>query len=99
MLSIARDENIDGVIHPCSEVSMNVMGRINEELLLHGINRDTAIKATNKSRMRQAFESYGAPSPLFFCTSDTNEGYAFFKIINGTAILKPSLNFVVKRSD
>lgn len=32
MLKIARDEHVDGVIHPCSEVSMAVMGRINDEL-------------------------------------------------------------------
>ena len=32
MLQIARNEKIDGVIHPCSEVSMNVMGRINDDL-------------------------------------------------------------------
>ena len=92
MLKIAQDENIDGVIHPCSEVSMSVMGRINEELKLHGINRDTAIRATNKCRMRQAFDSYGAPSPLFYCSSEVEEGYSFFQKINGTAILKPSRN-------
>ena len=37
MLKIARNEQINGVIHPCSEVSMNVMGRINDELGLAGI--------------------------------------------------------------
>ena len=34
MVRIAKKEQIDGVIHPCSEVSMNVMGRINDELNL-----------------------------------------------------------------
>ena len=43
MLRIAREEQIDGVIHPCSEVSMNVMGRINDELSLSGISRETAL--------------------------------------------------------
>lgn len=28
VLKVAREEHIDGVIHPCSEVSMNVMGRL-----------------------------------------------------------------------
>lgn len=32
MLRIAREEHIDGVIHPCSEVSMNVMGVSMEEM-------------------------------------------------------------------
>ena len=56
VLKVAREEQIDGVIHPCSEVSMNVMGRLNDELGLSGITREQAIRATNKHLMREAFE-------------------------------------------
>lgn len=73
MLEIARDEQINGVIHPCSEVSMNVMGRINDELGLSGITRKQAIRATNKHLMRKAFETGNAPSPksmLIFFAED-----------------------------
>ena len=59
MLEIARNEHIDGVIHPCSEVSMNVMGRINDELHLCGISKEIAIRATNKHLMREAFAAAG----------------------------------------
>ena len=94
MLRIAREEQIDGVIHPCSEVSMNVMGRINDELGLSGISRETAIRATNKHLMREAFERYGAPSPKSYCTNDVNEAWTLFinKFRHNTAILKPSRN-------
>ena len=93
MLRIARKEQIDGVIHPCSEVSMNVMGRINDELGLSGISRDTAIRATNKHLMRQAFEQGGAPSPKSFCTNNADEAWELFrKEFTGDAILKPSRN-------
>lgn len=92
ILAIARQEQISGVIHPCSEVAMNVMGRINDELHLHGISRETAVRATNKHLMREAFESYGAPSPLSFCTDDVEEGFRLFLSIGGKAILKPSRN-------
>ena len=94
MLRIAREEQIDGVIHPCSEVSMNVMGRINDELGLSGISRETAIRATNKHLMREAFEQYGAPSPKSFCTEDADEGWSLFvnEFSHNTAILKPSRN-------
>ena len=93
MLRIAREEQIDGVIHPCSEVSMNVMGRINDELGLSGISRDTAIRATNKHLMRQAFEQSRAPSPKSFCTNDADEAWELFrKEFTGDAILKPSRN-------
>lgn len=90
MLNLAKKEQINGVIHPCSEVAMNVMGRINEELKLKGISKATAIRATNKHLMRSAFESNGAPSPKSFCTNSVKEGYEILKEIEENAIIKPS---------
>lgn len=92
MLVIAKEEQIDGVIHPCSEVAMNVMGRINDEMGLHGVSRETAMRATNKHLMREAFEAYGAPSPKSFCANNADEGYKLFVSIGKKAILKPSRN-------
>lgn len=92
LAAIAKEEQIDGVIHPCSEVAMMVMGRINDEMHLHGISRETAVRATNKHLMREAFEAYGAPSPKSYCTNNINEGWSLFKSIGGKAILKPSRN-------
>ena len=92
LLAIAKEEKVDGVIHPCSEVAMNVMGRINDEMHLHGISRETSIRATNKHLMRKAFEKYGAPSPKSYCTDNLEEGYKLFLSIGGKAILKPSRN-------
>lgn len=93
MLRVAREENIDGVIHPCSEVSMNVMGRINEELHLSGISREQAIRATNKHLMREAFEKGGAPSPKSILTSSAENAWGLLNDEFETdAILKPSRN-------
>lgn len=92
MLNLARHLKIDGVIHPCSEVSMTVMGLINDELHLHGISRNTAICATNKHLMRQSFEAFGAPSPRSYCTDKEVEGWRIFNSLGGKAILKPSRN-------
>ena len=93
MLRVAREENIDGVIHPCSEVSMNVMGRINDELHLSGISKEQAIRATNKHLMREAFEAYGAPSPMSRCFTDVEVAWgAFCMDFTGACILKPSRN-------
>lgn len=93
MLRVAREENVDGVIHPCSEVSMNVMGRINDELELSGISRETAIRATNKHLMRQAFEQYGAPSPKSILTENVEDAWNHLQNDFETdGILKPSRN-------
>lgn len=92
LVAIAKEEQVDGVIHPCSEVAMNVMGRINDELHLNGVSREAAVRATNKHLMREAFEAYGAPSPKSYCTDNVEEGYRLFRSIGGMGILKPSRN-------
>ena len=91
MLQIAREEKVDGVIHPCSEVSMSVMGYINDSLGLSGISKLMARRATNKYLMREAFTKYGAPSPQSYCTNDANEAWNLFcDKFDKNAILKPS---------
>ena len=93
LIAIAKEEHIDGVIHPCSEVAMNVMGRINDELHLSGISKEMAIRATNKHLMREAFEKYGAPSPKSILTKDEEDAWQIFcKQFTTNAILKPSRN-------
>lgn len=93
MLRVAREEHIDGVIHPCSEVSMNVMGRINDELGLSGVTREQALRATNKHLMRKAFERGKAPSPRSYCFDDPVAAWDLFcSGMDGAGILKPSRN-------
>lgn len=93
MLKIARDEHVDGVIHPCSEVSMAVMGRINDELGLSGISREQAICATNKHLMRKAFEKGNAPSPKSILAQDAEDTWSRLQSEFDTdAILKLSRN-------
>lgn len=93
LLAIAKEEHIDGVIHPCSEVAMNVMGRINDEMGLNGVSKETAIRATNKHLMREAFERYGAPSPKSKCFSNVEVAWgSYCTEFPDNAILKPSRN-------
>lgn len=93
MAAIAKEEKIDGVIHPCSEVAMNVMGRINDEMGLNGVSKETAIRATNKHLMREAFERYGAPSPKSKCFSNVGVAWgSYYTEFPDNAILKPSRN-------
>ena len=92
VLKVAREERIDGVIHPCSEVAMNVMGRLNDELGLSGITREQAIRATNKHLMREAFENGGAPSPKSILTKSVEDAWKQFQKLDGDVIWKPSMN-------
>lgn len=93
MLQIAEKEKIDGVIHPCSEVSMSVMGNINDKMCLCGISRETAVRATNKHLMREAFERNGVSSPRSFLVNSAEEAWTIYRenfVSDG--ILKPSRN-------
>lgn len=93
MLEIAREQHVDGVIHPCSEVSMNVMGRINDELGLAGITKEQAIRATNKHLMRETFEKGNAPSPKSILTDSAEDAWEHLQNDFSTdGILKPSRN-------
>lgn len=92
MLKIAEDEKVTGVIHPCSEVAMDVMGYINDRLELCGISEEMARKATNKALMRKAFADYGASGPRSVETFSEDEAWNFFSLYRKTAILKPSRN-------
>lgn len=92
MVTIAKQEQIDGVIHPCSEVSMNVMGRIHDELNLSGVSRKQAVVATNKHLMREAFKKGDAPSPISILAKSAEDAWEQFMAMPGDAILKPSRN-------
>jgi len=91
-LKIARQEQIDGVLHICSEVAMPALGLINESLMLHGPDQAAVQRATNKASMRKAFEIYGAPSPVAFNVSNVSDAFAAMKKLKGTVIVKPARN-------
>lgn len=92
MLQIAVKENINGVIHPCSEVASHCMGYINDVLGTVGIGEDVVKKATNKELMRRAFENFGAPSPISITTHSVEECQSVFERLNCDTIIKPSRN-------
>jgi len=93
MLHIAQDEQIDGIIHPCTEVAMNVMGYINDKLQLSGIGLETALRVTNKHYMREAFRRGDAPSPQSQLCTDADHAWRIFQsMMEGNAILKPTRN-------
>jgi biotin carboxylase len=92
ILEIATNEKVTGVIHPCSEVAMHVLGMINDQLNLCGISYRTALNATDKIQMRHCFEKFGAPSPFSTNTNNFNDFLTIIKTFNEKVIVKPSRN-------
>jgi biotin carboxylase len=90
VLQIAEQEIVDGVIHPCSEVAMHTMGYINDKMYLNGIGLETAIRTTNKEKMRGAFASGNAPSPFSKGAKTVKDALSIAHDILGDIIIKPS---------
>lgn len=91
-LAVAREEEVAGVIHTCCEVAMLALGRINDELGLHGVGLATAVRATNKEKMRRAFEVGGAPSPRSIGADNQEDALSAADSLPWPIIVKPSRN-------
>lgn len=91
-LAVAQEERADGVIHICSEVAMPALGLINEKLGLHGPDCATVVRATNKERMRRAFEAGGATSPRSFGAATREQALTALVAVGRPCIVKPSRN-------
>jgi biotin carboxylase len=89
VLRIARDERIDGVISPCTDVAVVTAARVAAELGLPGIPPESAAIATDKARFRAWLAEQGLPCPD---TLEIGPGHdvpaAWFDA--GPALLKPT---------
>ncbi|WP_049690249.1 ATP-grasp domain-containing protein [Anaerococcus jeddahensis] len=95
VLSAAKKHNIDAIITIASDMPIMTVAKVSEELGLVGVDLDTAIKATNKSKMREALKKSGVPVPLFFKVNNLEECLRAVKKIKEEGyrcILKPSDN-------
>lgn len=89
-LAVARKLKPAGVVHICSEVAMPALGAINESLGLHGPDRATVVRATNKAHMRRAFEAGNAPTPMSIPAATQRDALCALRSIGRPCIVKPS---------
>ncbi len=87
----AKRYRIDGVMTLATDMPMRTVAAIAKECGLSGITEETAIKATDKSAMRQALLNAGVPVPVFYKVNTLDE----FK----TAVSKMPGSFMVKPAD
>ena len=95
VMCAAKKHKIDAIMTLASDMPIMTVAKISEELGLVGVDIDTAIKATNKSKMRESLKSYGVPIPLFFKVNSLEECLNSVKIISNKGyrcILKPADN-------
>ena len=70
VLKCAKENAIDGIMTLASDMPMQTVALVAEELGLVGVSKETALKATNKAFMRDAFQDCNVPIPLYHRVND-----------------------------
>ena len=86
----AKYYNIDGVMTLATDMPMRTVAAVAKECGLVGVSEDTAIKATDKSVMREALKVAGVPIPKFFRVTNEDEFKTAVKSIDGAFMVKPA---------
>lgn len=73
VLEAAKRHRIDGIMTLASDMPMQTVAVVSEELGLVGVSCDTALKATNKAVMRNALRASGVPVPMYFQVTGKDE--------------------------
>lgn len=94
VLKCAKDNAIDGIMTLASDMPMQTVAVVAENLGLVGVTKETALKATNKAFMRDALKGCNVPIPLYHRLSDYQE---FLEAVND--IMSRGYKCIVKPAD
>lgn len=70
VLKCAKENAIDGIMTLASDMPMQTVALVAEELGLVGVSKETALKATNKAFMRDALQDCNVHIPLYHRVND-----------------------------
>lgn len=87
--TIARAENIDGVVTDQTDIAVRTVAYVAEKMGLSGIGYETAKLFTDKSLMRKKTKELGIPTIENRVVTSLEEAEEFFNSCNGKAIIKP----------
>ena len=86
----AKRHHIDGVMTLATDMPMRTVAAIAKTCGLVGISEDTAVKATDKSIMRQVLLQAGVPVPAFYRIENRNEFTAAVNHLHLPFLVKPA---------
>lgn len=89
-VEVAKKHKIDGVMTLATDMPMRTVATVAKECGLVGIDEDTAIKATDKSEMREALRTAGVPVPKFYRVSSREEFCVAIEHMTGAFMVKPA---------
>lgn len=89
---VARKFKADGIMTLATDMPMRSVARAAEVCCLQGISMDTAIKATNKGAMIQAFDSNSVEHPWYYVVKDKDSFNIIKEKVKFPCIMKPTDN-------
>lgn len=92
IMAAALDFKPDGIMTLATDMPMRGVAKVSEKLGLHSISYDTAVKATDKFEMIQAFKSHDVASPWFFTVDSLDELKELENQLSYPCIMKPTDN-------
>lgn len=91
ILKVSQDEKIDGICTTGTDVAVATIGYVCERMNLAGVSEEAAVRATDKAKMKEAFQTQNVSAAKFKKVHNLDEVYA--------AADEIGLPVVVKRVD
>jgi len=90
ILDKAVELNIDGIMTLATDMPMRSVAAVGERLKLNTISYETAIRATNKARMREQLSNYNVQIPFFTSVNTFEDFERAVNSFQGDLIIKPA---------
>lgn len=90
VICAAKSHKIDGIMTLATDMPMRTVAAVAKEMNLIGIDEETALKATNKAKMRKALQLNNVPIPKFYVVSNKDEYKEVVKQFDVPFIVKPA---------
>ncbi len=90
IIAYAKEHGIQGVVSDQSDMAAPLVGKVAEALGLPTWGSKTAVKFTDKVRMRDVFEELGLPVPAYFHATTLEEAQKSIAEIGYPVVIKPT---------
>ena len=92
VVEVAKKFIPDGIMTLATDMPMRGVAKASEELGLHSISYDTAVKATDKYEMIKAFKKHNVASPWYFIAESMEDLRDLKNKLSYPCIIKPTDN-------
>ena len=89
VLSIAKALQPDGILTTATDVCLQSIGTVVDELELHGSGLEASSACLNKAIMKQKLVESGVPTAQYRIVQNANDGVEFFSERSSPCVIKP----------